>query len=184
MTANTPSMYAHIRPFIKTIIGICRFERGPQALPRSLVLLSASLIFYTLARIVVGLFTLPGKFAVLSGLIDTALLTLIVIVALWIRHLYHRAMQTLSGCFVAGSVVSVLIITGYSIASMAPVPRLVLGIGHTLTFPLIMWNIALNAHILREALSTRLAVGFFVSLVYLVLLWQMMQHVVKGTLSH
>lgn len=184
MNAKTPLIYAHIPPVFRTVVDLCRFEQGPQDLPHSVSVLSAALILYTLARSVVGLFTLPGGLAVLFGLIDTALLALTAVLALWVRHVLHRVVQTLVGCFAAGSVVSLVTIAGYSIVSMAPVPLLLLGLGHVLTFPLIVWNLALNAHILREALSTRLTVGLSVALVYVVILWQITEHIVKGALPH
>ncbi len=91
---------------------------------------------------------------------------------MWVRHLYPRLTQTLIGCFAVRSVVSLLTIVGYAIVSLAPDPLLLLGVGHALTFPLILWNLALNAHILREALSTHITVGFAVAFVYPVILWQ------------
>jgi hypothetical protein len=76
-------MNAQAFPLFRTVIGICRFERGPQDLPPSVLVLTASLTIYMLARIVVGLFTLcQGEIAALTGLIDTALLTLTAVVAL------------------------------------------------------------------------------------------------------
>ena len=77
-----------------------------------------------------------------------------------------------------GSVVSLLTIVGYSVVSLSPHPLLLLGVGHALTAPLILWNLALNAHILREALSTRITVGFAVAFVYLVILWQITERMV------
>jgi hypothetical protein len=77
-----------------------------------------------------------------------------------------------------GSVVSLLTIVGYSVVSLSPHPLLLLGVGHALTLPLILWNLALNARILREALSTRITVGFAVAFMYLVFLWQITERMV------
>jgi len=172
MIAKKQLMYAYLPPPLTTVIDICRFEKGPQDLPHSVWMLGAFLATYTLGRTVVALFTMPAGMAALAGVIDSALLAAIVAAVLWIRHLYPRLTQTLIGCFAVGSVVSLLTIVGYSIVSLAPDPLLLLGVGHALTFPLILWNLALNAHILREALSTHITVGFAVAFVYLVILWQ------------
>ena len=75
-------MNAQAFPLFRTVISICRFERGPQDLPPSVLIWTASLTIYMLARIVVGLFALPRGDCRLTGLIDTALLTLTVVVAL------------------------------------------------------------------------------------------------------
>jgi len=172
MITKNPLMFSHLPPPLTTVIDICRFEKGPQDLPHSVWMLSAFLATYTLGRTVVALFTMPAGMAALAGVIDSALLALIVAAVLWVRHLYPRLTQTLIGCFAVGSVVSLLTIVGYAIVSLAPDPLLLLGVGHALTFPLILWNLGLNAHILREALSTHITVGFAVAFVYLVILWQ------------
>ncbi len=172
MIAKKQLVYAYLPEPLATIIDICRFEKGPQDLPHSVRMLGGFLATNTLGRTVVALFTMPAGMAALAGIIDGALLAAIVAAVLWIRHLYPRLTQTLIGCFAVGSVVSLLTIVGYSIVSLAPDPLLVLGVGHALTFPLILWNLGLNAHILRESLSTHITVGFAVAFVYLVILWQ------------
>ncbi len=172
MIAKKQVMYAYLPQPVTTIIDICRFEKGPQDLPHSIWMLGTFLATYTLGRTVVALFTMPAGMAALAAVIDSALLAAIVATVLWIRHLHPRLTQTLIGCFAVGSVVSLLTIVGYAIVSLAPDPLLLLGVGHALTFPLILWNLALNAHILREALSTHITVGFAVAFVYLVILWQ------------
>ena len=171
-------MYAYLPQPLRTIIDICRFEKGPQDLPYSVWMLGAFLAIYTLGRTLVALFTMPAGMAALAGVIDSALLAAIVAAALWVRHLYPRITQTLIACLAVGSVVSLLTIVGYSVVSLSPHPLLRLGVGHALTAPLILWNLALNARILREALSTRITVGFAVAFVYLVILWQITERMV------
>ncbi len=145
MIAKKHPMYGYLPHPLTTIIDICRFEKGPQDLPHSVWMLGAFLATYTLGRTVVALFIMPAGMAALAGVIDSALLAAIVATVLWTRHLYPRLTRTLIGCFAVGSMVSLLTIVGYSIVSLAPDPLLFLGVGHALTFPLILWNLALNA---------------------------------------
>jgi hypothetical protein len=179
MITNKTSLHAYVPAPLMTVVDILRFEKGPQDLPHSSRLLIAFLASYTLARTVVACFTMPAEMAVLVGVIDAALLGLIVAAVLWVRRLGARAAQTLMGCFAAGSAVSLLTILAYTVVSLSPVPRLLFGIGHALTFPLIAWNLAVNAHIFREALSAGLTRGFALALVYLVILWQITEHLVE-----
>jgi hypothetical protein len=161
-----------------TIVEILRFEKGPKDLPYSRGLLLVVLLSYTVARTVVACFTMPATMAVVVGVVDATLLGLMVAAVLWFRRLSPRATQTLMGFFAAGSGVGLITILVYSIVSLSPEPRLLVGVGHVLTFPLIAWNVAVNAHIFREALSTGLMRGFALAFVYLVILWQITEHLV------
>jgi hypothetical protein len=183
MLATKPSPYPYLPPVVRTILDICRFEQGPQQLPVSITLLGISCFGYVIARIGVALFTLPPRLAVPTGLIDAALLTLTVVLALRLRHLSPRSTQTLSGCYAVGSVVGLLTVAAYTLVSLAPEPLLVLGVGHALTFPLILWNLTINTYILRQALSTTIAMAFLLALGYLVLLWQLTEQLAKGMLA-
>ncbi|MGH8581681.1 MAG: hypothetical protein ACREWG_02605 [Gammaproteobacteria bacterium] len=171
MTTYASLLYSRVPAVIRTVFDICRFEQPPQALPPSAVLLAITLASYTLARMVVGWFTMPADVAALAGFIDSALLILTIVIALRVRHFSHRILQTLTACSAVGSVVTLLHIAGFSVLVMAPVPLLHLGVGHALAAPLIVWNLVLNARILREALSSGLTAGFSLALVYMVLVW-------------
>ncbi len=163
-------MLTYFKTLFTTLIEICRLEKGPQDVPRSFLLLGLMLIIYTLVKFALENYLQPTEVALLRGGIETAVLIVIAGGMLAVRGLRHRIPQTLITLAAIGSVVTCAAIIGYAVLWLEPA-LLHIGVGRAFTLPLFLWNIAVNAHVFREALSSGLVLGAAVSLALFFIAW-------------
>ena len=150
----------------RSFFAICCFRKAPQDLPVSRELLVLCLLAYAFGSFLLALSTQPPQIAMLSGLIETALLAAITYTFLVIWRLPERWIQTtiaLSGTgiifSVAGIPISYLLAYVGSKDPLAPLLFL-------FVISLLVWNIGVMAHIMRHALSSSFALGVFAALFY------------------
>jgi hypothetical protein len=159
-------MLSYITPLLRAYIDICRFKRGPQDLPSSPFLLAATTIVYALLQMLIALLDLKLQDAVLLGLLASLLLLVSTTLLLHIVRLGNRWVQTATAFAGTGTVFSIAalpLVIGLAIEdngqATAMLPR-------TLWFTLLMWNLAVIAHIWKNALSTNIAVGIALSIAF------------------
>lgn len=144
---------------------LCLLEAAPQDMPASRAVLVVSVGGYALASVL--LTTLASGFheGVQMALLELVLLTLFTAGLLYLVRRPQRVGQTLAALTGSGALLGV------------PALALLLGAGRDSTalltsigwLVLLAWSLLVDAHILRHALSSSLAVGIGVALLYAML---------------
>lgn len=142
----------------KIFFDLCLLRANPQDLPPSSFLLGIMLLAYTLTGIGVAATGLPLFNAVLAACIGTLILVMLTHTALLIRKTPARLPQTLTALAGTGAIIGV--IAWPLSAAQGPLALLI---------ALVIWSIAVTAHILRHALSLSLRLSIGVSLGYLLI---------------
>ena len=161
-------------------LDICLFRKGPQDVPSSAALLKMCLLGYGLSGVLVLLISTPAPLALLQILLDMVLLSgLLYLVLIVYRH-PRRFEQTLSALTGTGSLMGLLTLplaiwidhqqSGGDIA-----------LPSTLMFALMVWSIAVIAHILRHAFETSIWLGALYALGYTFLYWTLAGWIVPQT---
>lgn len=161
---------------------IAVFQRRPQDLPASDFLLRLTAAFYLLVGLATALLPLPLLPVVAIAILDTLLLAVLIVAALYWLGLRARAVQTLTAVYGALGLIGLLMLpVSVSLSTAAdaeqtpPLPGLLLWL-------LSLWSIAVLGNILRHALSISLLVGVLISYGYF-LLWQQLLPLFIGSPS-
>ena len=151
---------------------LCLLRALPQALPASRWLLGFSLAVYLLLSLMTT--ALSGGFV--TGL-QVAVLDLVLLCAFTMALLYlvnkpRRILQTLSALAGAGSILAIpaILLTLVTQSGIGPDTQNL----SVLWLLLLFWNLLVTAHIIRHALSSSLALGIGMSLVYILVSTQVM----------
>ena len=155
-------MISLVRPFVH----LCMFRIGPQNLPVSVVLLVLALSAHTLMSIFGFMFLLPRPDAIFAGILGTALLCSLTYVVLYIQRRQMRLVQTLTAL---GGAIAILDLVGLPFASwLRSAHDAGLNAGAPMFIVMILtgWNLTVQAHILRHALSMPLMLGLMVSIFF------------------
>lgn len=148
------------RALVALLGDLLRLRRGPQDVPHSPTLLLLTLVPYALLGSALAAFAMPASQALLYGPTETALLALLVYLALAVRRRPARYAQTLSALLLVGVVFNALSLPLTALAR----PENGLGL---LILVLVAWSFAVSVHILRLALdipvpgSVLVNLGFF-----------------------
>ncbi len=162
-------MFIDISILFKVFFNICRLRIGPQDLPKSNELLIVCLIVYTLLDIIFVLLSEPLIDAVLAGFIETFLLMLMTFAILRIHNTSERWTQTvtaLSGTGFLLGLIALPVFYGITVDNADQAFKSILLIFYTL---LILWNIAIIAHILRYAIDTTFGFGILLAIGYIMI---------------
>ncbi|WP_045223494.1 hypothetical protein [Methyloterricola oryzae] len=157
-------------PLIQLFIDICLFRRGPQDVPASQLLLGlAVLVYLTVGVVLLGLEGMSME-AVLQALVELLILLGFVWGNLKFLRLQKRFVQTAIAMLGADALISSL--------AIPPVAWMAYSAGargaYLLLLLLMLWHLAVVAHILRHALSRPLGVGIGLAVVYVVASYQVM----------
>lgn len=159
-------------PLLNLFLDICLFRKGPQDVPASTPLLKICLLAYALSGLLTLIITTPLPLALLQILLDLVLLSGLLHLALVMRRYPQRFAQALSALTGTGSILGLLglplisWIVHASGSGAAELPALLLLV-------LMLWSIAVMAHILRHALQTPLWVGTLCAIGYAFLSWML-----------
>lgn len=149
---------------------ICLLRRRPQDIPASRELLYLSLLTYTLASIGLAAGAQSIDAATLAGVAETLVLAALVYALLYFRGLAQRWPQTMTALAGAGTIFSVLSVPLF--LALSPGTDALPGRTaiYLLIIVLLIWNVAVVAHILRHALSTSYGTGliFALALIWLI----------------
>lgn len=147
------------------LINLCRLRAAPQDLPYSALLMVVTMSCYFLVGLGVSLAEQKFGPALLTSLVDLALLVGLARLSLWITNHGTRAVQTITALAGTGTLFELmawpLII---SLQAMGDQPSSMLSL---LLLALIVWNIVVIGHILRHALDLAMWVASGVALLYI-----------------
>ncbi len=151
--------------FIYTFWQVCTFKVGPQDLPSSNNLLFSSILAYGLVSVLIAALSLPLGQALASGVLDVALVGAMTQLLLWIRELNSRFYQTFIALMGSGAIIGFiawpLLIMQVQAGEQAMVLPSLIIVG------LMIWNVAIVAHILRHTIDSPFFVGVGMALIYM-----------------
>lgn len=163
MTSRTLSeIQAVVRPFAE----ICVLKRTPQDLPSSAFLLAITLLAHTVTSIVLNAVVLEGWNAILAGITDTLLVSILTGSILYLHSFTSRIVQTLSAMTGTGAIISLLAIPLFSWQAGAQQSGSPSGLAALLVFGIVAWSLAVSGHILRHALSVPYMLGIVVAVAF------------------
>lgn len=160
-------------PLIRYWLDICLLRAGPQDGPASAFILGFAITCYTMVSVLV----MSGNYGMLTGtriaLAELAMLVMFIALLLYLLGKAARIRQTLSAMTGAGTLLGLFALP---LAMMFQSARVDDSLPFILSFAwltLLFWNLVVSAHIMRHALSTTFAIGFAVSLVYVLISTQL-----------
>ncbi len=158
-------------PIIKAWWDMCWFRLAPQQVPASPVLLMIAMGFYLVMDMLVALPGSGWKESLGLTLIDISALAVLTWLLLRYRGYEQRLNQTLSALAGTGSVLGIFALPLVLLAQQENVPPM----AGVMWITLMVWNLAVRAHILRHALDVPFGVGLIVSTAYAVVVLLLVQ---------
>ncbi len=144
---------------------ICLFKLRPQDLPASSFLLLLSMLAYGLAGILVGLMSLPPGQAVISSVLDIALVGSMTQLLLWIKQMTPRFQQAFTALMGTGAILGFLALPIVFLQMQAGEQPAVLP--SLMLLGLVMWSLGIVGHILRHTISAPFFVGVLLAVLYM-----------------
>ncbi len=148
-------------------LDVCLFRKGPKDLPASTALLKICLLAYGFSGFLVLILSTPVPVALLQVLLDLLLLSGLLHLALTVRRYPQRFEQALSALTGAGALMALLalplmnwILSGSSVEAPS-----------VLLLALMVWSIAIIAHILSQTFETSIGIGALYALGYTFISW-------------
>jgi len=158
---------------------LCRLRITPQELPDSKFLLKFTLVFYTLISGAISLIHSSLPEALLSSLLDTALLVLLISSLLYFAHYSARINQTLTALAGANCVLGILLfLPVYWLKFYQSDAGEAGGLAILLLLGLMVWNFVISAHILRHALEVPFFIGVLLTCIISLLTFSVLSQVV------
>ncbi len=159
-------MFADLGTLAKAFLDICLLRKGPQDLPESSVLLTLCLILYTLTDVLLTVQTRPFTDALLVSLLDVGFLLLVTSLILKQHHHIERLGQAMTALFGTGVILGILVFPLVYGGVQNHHEGLTQQIIISLFLVMVIWNIAILAHIVRHAISTSMGVGIIIAILY------------------
>jgi hypothetical protein len=155
---------------IKLFVDIVLFRKGPQDVPASPLLLGLCLLAYLLTGEAMLMMEETLLRATLQVLLDAVILAGFVSVTLRFAGNAERVLQTLSALLAVDVLISIIAFP-VMISLSSGVER---GGGYLLVM-LMLWHLAVMAHIFRHALSRSWWAGYAVAMLYTLMSFQVLQ---------
>lgn len=172
MTPPRESSAAHLLVLVRDL---CRLRNGPENMPYSPVLFAALVGASVLLDVVTGAWIGGANDAFARSLVSTTLVLALCWAALAIRQMRSRYVQTASALVACSMVFSLLIVPLAWLAGPPAEPQaqltplqVLLGWG---MLAVLVWNLAVNAHIVRRALDASFALAFALVLAWAIADW-------------
>lgn len=151
----------------RAFFDICRLRKGPQDLPASPELLSLSLLAYAVVVALLGMMSRPAADAVGASLVETGLVAAINFAVLALRRLEGRWLQTTIAMAGTGVLFTLFAMPLFAaLAGAGTGEGAAQGMLYVGLLLLIVWNIAVTAHILKHALSVPFAAAVVLAAAY------------------
>ena len=151
-----------VRPFVE----ICLLRRAPQDLPDSIFLLAIMLVAHTVTSILLNAVVLEGWNALLAGVADTVLVSVLTASILYLHSFAARIVQTLTAMTGTGAVISLVAIPLFAWHAGAQQAGSPSALATLLVFAVVAWSLAVSGHILRHALSVPYFLGIVVAVAF------------------
>lgn len=157
-------------PLIRLLFEICTFRKGPQDIPVSPALLGLAILAYLLAGIcLLGVETVWTE-RILRVVTEALLLMSFVWIMLTLMGKRARLLQTATAVYASDALISSMAVPVLALLSSSPNTRS----AYLLLLVLTVWHWSILGHILRHALSVRLALGTGLALTYMILSYRFM----------
>lgn len=160
-------MLTAINTISKAFLDICLLRKGPQDLPKSTVLLVLCLIMYTVIDVLLTLQSRPFVDALLVTFADVGFL--LIVTSLILRQHKHldRWHQTMTALFGTGVILGIfifpLVFGGVQNEYEIWLQQIIV----LLFLIMVVWNVAVLAHIVRQAISTSMGIGIMIAILYI-----------------
>lgn len=151
---------------ILQLFNICLLRAAPQDLPASRVLPVLLSGCYLLVSFLVALRSNGSLIAMQVALVDLGLLLALVFSLLYLLNKAARIGQTLSALAGSGSLLGLVALPLVLSVSPGQASDQLPAMLTLLWLLLLLWNLVVMAHIMRHALSTSLAIGMAVAVLY------------------
>lgn len=151
---------------LRYFIGLCLLRTGPVDAPPSSGLFTQTLLAYLGIGWLISMLHLEFANGLLSSLVDTILLIGMTGGLLAVRGYKARLQQTLIALMGAGIILGILAFPLLLWLDTARQTGLSPGLVSLLLLGLMIWSLAVTAHIMRQALSLSFTAGILVAVVY------------------
>ncbi len=151
----------------RAFLDICLLRKGPQDLPKSSVLLYLSLILYMVFDVLLTVQARPFEDALLVSFIDVGFLLGVIFFILKQHHYLDRWVQTITALCGTGVILGIFIFPLVYGGAQNQYETWLQQIIILLFIIMVIWNIAVLAHIVRNAISTSLGIGIAIAILYI-----------------
>jgi len=159
-------MLTALRTISKAFLDICLLRKGPQDLPKSTELLVLSLFMYTLIDVLLTVQSRPLVDALMVSFLDVGLLLLVTFLILKQHKHLERWHQTMTALFGTGVVLGIFIFPLVFGGVQNQYEEWLQQIIVLLFLIMVIWNVAVLAHIVRHAISTSAGIGVMIAILY------------------
>lgn len=159
-------MLSEINVVLCAFFDICRFRKNPQDLPKSNELLFLSITGYMLASALLAMLSEQLVNATLAGVVEALLVMLFTYGLLQIVNKTERWSQTVTALSGTGIIISLIAFPLYYFGTIGNQDGFGQMISLLSLIVLIIWNIAIMAHIFRHALQTTIGFGIAIAISY------------------
>lgn len=156
-----------MKRLIEQFWNICLLRKAPQDLPASDVLMFLAVTLYLTTSFLMAMPQLPLASSALAAVIDTLLMSGMSYIMLWARLMPERWRQTLTALAGSGALLGAIAIPLVYWEAQAGASSQAALVPQMLLLAMLVWNLAVIAHILRHALSIAMALGALLSTFYL-----------------
>jgi hypothetical protein len=160
-------MLTALNTISKAFFNICLLRKGPQDLPKSTVLLGLCLFMYTFIDVLLTVQSRPFDDALMVSLVDVGILLLVTYFILRQHHHLDRWLQTMTALFGTGVILGIfifpLVFGGVQNQYEVWVQQIIV----FLFLVMVVWNVAVLAHIVRHAISTSMGIGIMIAILYI-----------------
>lgn len=158
-----------VNALFRAFFNICLLKKGPQDLPLSRELLALCLLLYTAVNILLALTTTTPARAIASGVLETALVSVLTIIILRLSRHPGRWVQTLIALTGTGCILGIMALPLFAGSLLFDSGELLQALLVILYLILIIWSLAIMGHILRHALDTTMGVGVVFAITYILI---------------
>jgi hypothetical protein len=151
-------------------LDICLFRKGPQHIPASQILLRSALVAYGISGLLFLLVNLDPVSALLMMSVDIALLVGLTYGVLNLMGYSGRFLQSLTALLGTGTLVQLMALP-ISLWMSKTLGQEIAALPQLLYIALLVWSIAIMAHILQQALAVSRSIGVFYTLGYIAISW-------------
>jgi hypothetical protein len=176
-------MLSELNVLLGAFIDICRFRKNPQDLPKSYELLFLSIVGYMLASALLAMLSAQLVYATLSGIVEALLVMLFTFGLLQIVNKTERWSQTVTALSGTGIIISLIAFPLYYFGTTGNQGGFGQIIGLLSLIVLIIWNIAIMAHIFRHALQTTIGFGVAIAISYVWIISNFIAILLPGKVS-
>ena len=148
---------------------MCLLRYRPQDIPASRELLALSIVLYFLLDLILANLDENITHALPAAMVDTMFLLVFVLLLMLLCRKVNRWTQTVTALAGTGIVFGLLLMPA---VIALPVPDAMTAMQQILSIVLylvLIWYVVVLAHIFRHAMSSSLALGVFISIIYLLM---------------